>query len=77
MINAIKSFNLAAPEILLGLGVIEELGKRARSLGATKVMVVTDEGVAGVGILDRVTGILEKSGVAMWRLWQGGKGALS
>lgn len=64
MINAIKSFNLAAPEILLGLGVIEELGKRALSLGATKVMVVTDEGVAGVGILDRVTGILEKSGIA-------------
>ncbi len=64
MINAIKSFNLAAPEILFGLGVIGELGKRARSLGATKVIVVTDEGVAGAGILERVIGILEKSGIA-------------
>ena len=64
MINAMKSINLAAPEILFGLGVIGELGKRARSLGATKVMVVTDEGVARAGILDRVLAILEKSGIA-------------
>jgi alcohol dehydrogenase len=65
MINALKNFSLAAPEILFGLGVIGELGKQARSLGATKVMVVTDEGVAGVGILDRVRAILEKSGIAL------------
>ena len=38
MINAIKSINLAVPEILFGLGVIGELGNRARSLGATKVI---------------------------------------
>jgi alcohol dehydrogenase len=64
MINAIKSFSLAAPEILFGLGTIGELGKRVGSLGATQVTVVTDEGVAGAGILDRVLGVLEKSGVA-------------
>jgi alcohol dehydrogenase len=55
---------LAAPEILFGLGTIGELGKRVGSLGATQVTVVTDEGVAGAGILDRVLGVLEKSGVA-------------
>lgn len=64
MINAMKSFSLAAPEILFGLGTIGELGKRVGSLGATQVTVVTDEGVAGAGILDRVLGVLEKSGVA-------------
>ena len=64
MINALKSINLTVPEILFGLGVVGELGNRARSLGATKVMIVTDEGVAGVGILDRVLGILEKSKIA-------------
>lgn len=64
MVNALKSINLTVPEILFGLGVIGELGNRVRSFGATKVMIVTDEGVAGVGILDRVLGILEKSKIA-------------
>lgn len=64
MINALKSMNLAVPEILFGLGVIGELAKRARSLGAEKVMIITDEGVAGAGILGRVSGILDKNGIA-------------
>lgn len=64
MINTLKNMNLAVPEIIFGLGVIGELGNRAGSLGAAKVMIVTDQGVAGVGILDRVIGILEKSRIA-------------
>jgi alcohol dehydrogenase class IV len=63
-INPLKTFNLAAPEILFGMGSIAELGKRVKSLGAEKVMIVTDEGVAGAGILDRVRGIMEKSEIA-------------
>ena len=63
-INQLKTFNLAAPEILFGIGSIAELGKRVKSLGAEKVMIVTDEGVAGAGILDRVRGIVEKSEIA-------------
>lgn len=63
-INQLKTFNLAAPEILFGMGSIAELGKRVKSLGAEKVMIVTDEGVAGAGILDRVRGIVEKSEIA-------------
>lgn len=63
-INQLKTFNLAAPEILFGRGSIAELGKRVKSLGAEKVMIVTDEGVAGAGILDRVRGIVEKSEIA-------------
>lgn len=63
-INQLKTFNLVAPEILFGIGSIAELGKRVKSLGAEKVMIVTDEGVAGAGILDRVRGIVEKSEIA-------------
>jgi alcohol dehydrogenase class IV len=63
-INQLKTFNLAAPEILFGMGSIAELGKRVKSLGAEKVMIVTDEGVVGAGILDRVRGFLEKSDIA-------------
>lgn len=61
---ALKNVTLAVPEILFGLGVIGDLGNRTRSLGATKVTIVTDEGVAAAGILDRVLGILEKNGIA-------------
>ena len=63
-INPLKSFNFVSPEILFGLGTVEELGKKVRGLGVQKVMVVTDEGVAAAGILSRVLGILEKSGIA-------------
>ena len=62
-INPLKTFDLGAPEILFGLGTIEELGKRVRVLGAEKVLVVTDEGVAAAGILARVLAILEKNGL--------------
>jgi len=48
--NVLKTFNVSAPEILFGLGTIEELDKRVRKLGAERVLVVTDAGVAAAGI---------------------------
>jgi alcohol dehydrogenase len=63
MNHAFKNITLAVPEILFGLGVIGELGNRAKALGAANAMIITDEGVAGAGILGRVVGILEKSGI--------------
>jgi alcohol dehydrogenase len=64
MIHALKNITLEVPEILFGLGVIEEVGNRVKSLGAVKVVIITDEGVAAAGILSRVLGILEKGGIA-------------
>jgi alcohol dehydrogenase len=64
MNHALKNVTMAVPEILFGLGVIGDLGNRARSLQATKVTIITDEGVASAGILDRVLGILENNGIA-------------
>jgi alcohol dehydrogenase len=63
MNHAFKNITLAVPEILFGLGVIGELGNRVKALGAANAMIITDEGVAGAGILGRVVGILEKSGI--------------
>jgi alcohol dehydrogenase len=63
-VNQLKSFNWGVPEVLFGLGTIEELGKKVKALGAEKVMIVTDEGVVAAGILSRVRGILEKGGIA-------------
>jgi alcohol dehydrogenase class IV len=62
--NMLKNFGLAVPEIIFGIGTIEELGKRIRALGTERVMVVTDEGVAAAGILKRVVEILERNGVS-------------
>jgi alcohol dehydrogenase len=59
----LKNVTLAVPEILFGLGVTGELGSRARSLGATTVTLLTDEGVAAAGILDRVLRILKENGI--------------
>jgi alcohol dehydrogenase len=64
MIAALKNITLAVPEILFGLGVIKEIGDRVKSLGASKVVIITDEGVAAAGILNRVLGIFENSGIA-------------
>jgi alcohol dehydrogenase len=61
--NELKNFTLALPEILFGTGTIEEVGRRILALRSQHVMVVTDEGVAAAGILSRVLGILEKSGI--------------
>jgi len=44
--------------ITFGVGAVEELGDIARSHDATTVLVVTDEGVAGAGILDEVAAAL-------------------
>lgn len=60
--NHLKTFGVAAPEILFGIGTVEELGKRVRALGAEKVLVVTDEGVAAAGILTRFSGYGRRTG---------------
>ncbi len=62
--NFLKTFGVMTPEILFGIGTIEQLGTRVKGLGAEKVLIVTDEGVAAAGFLARILGILEKSGVS-------------
>lgn len=60
----LNTFNMDIPEILFGTGMIEELGRRVRALGANNVLVVTDAGVVAAGILARVLKILRNNGVS-------------
>ncbi len=46
-----------------GVGVVEKLGKRVKSLGHRNAVIVTDKGVAGTGIISRVEASLKKAGV--------------
>lgn len=47
-----------------GAGLIGQLGQEVRHLGGTKVLVVTDRGIAKAGLLPRLTSVLEKEGLS-------------
>jgi alcohol dehydrogenase len=54
---------LAPSVILTGEGVVDQLGAEAKKLGATKVLVVTDKGVANAGMVDLVEAPLKAAGL--------------
>ncbi len=56
-------FTWAAPSIKFGVGATEELGFDLRQLGVERVLIVTDPGVAGTGLPERVRGLLAEAGV--------------
>ncbi len=47
-----------------GAGVVEKLGKRVTSLAHERAFIVTDKGVVGSGIIDRVQASLKKARIA-------------
>ena len=52
----LDSFEFILPtRIKFGLGVAGQLANELEALGARKVLIVTDRGIAGAGLLDRVT----------------------
>jgi alcohol dehydrogenase class IV len=53
-----------ADRILYGRGRIEDLPRIVREAGGRRAFVVTDPGVAGSGVADRVRSILESAGIA-------------
>lgn len=54
--SLLGSFEFILPtRINFGLGVVSGLDSELESLGATKVLVVTDRGIVEAGLLDRVT----------------------
>ncbi len=57
------AFRLEATPITFGLGSSEEAGWELKRLGAERVMLVTDPGVARAGIAGRIQEILEADGI--------------
>jgi alcohol dehydrogenase len=53
-----------APAIHFGFGVSERTGELVRSLGVSRVLLVTDEGVRAAGISQRIEAALTTSAVA-------------
>jgi len=63
MLTELNICKFLAPEIVFGDGAIELLGRYALNFGAKGVFVVTDSGMAAIGLLDRVVQILQSAGM--------------
>jgi alcohol dehydrogenase class IV len=53
------------PAATFAVGAAETLGERAKGLGATRALLVTDQGLKEVGLADRMADAVQKSGVAV------------
>jgi alcohol dehydrogenase class IV len=51
--------------VFYGSGASAEVGERMAELGVTKAVLVSDPGVAGAGLVDRVSGYLRDAGVGV------------
>jgi len=61
---AVNTYNLfVAGRISFGPGVSGKVGELAKSLGARRAVLVTDESMERLGISDRIAGIMENVGV--------------
>jgi alcohol dehydrogenase class IV len=54
------SFFQAPPSIVFGYGSIEVLNSEIARLGRSKVLVVTDRGIVEAGLIEKLTGLLDK-----------------
>ncbi len=60
----VTTFGLRTPEwVHFGNGTVQKVGLEAKRLGSRRVMVLTDPGVKGAGLLDKVTGPLKTEGL--------------
>ena len=61
----IKAFQfLASPRLRFQSGCLEALGQEVKTMGAKKVLLVTDRGVKSSGLLDRAIQSLEKEKIS-------------
>ena len=56
---------LTMARLKFGVGATEELGYELKSLGARKVLLVTDKGLWDHGLIDKVKGIIEGEKIAL------------
>ncbi|MGD8293765.1 MAG: iron-containing alcohol dehydrogenase [Desulfobacterales bacterium] len=60
--NTLFEFQIST-KIIYSRGSAGQIGALAKSLGMTKVQIVTDSGVANSGVMPDITGPLEKEGI--------------
>jgi alcohol dehydrogenase len=61
-----KVYGFYMPTVsLMGLGAVKQVGQQAKVLGGTKALIVTDAGLAKIGIADQIKGYLEETGLSV------------
>nr|WP_320049197.1 iron-containing alcohol dehydrogenase [uncultured Desulfuromonas sp.] len=64
MALADQTFGFFIPTVsLMGVGSAKEAGEQAKALGATKLLIVTDAGLAAMGVADTIKGYVEAAGL--------------
>jgi alcohol dehydrogenase len=64
MALADQTFGFYIPSVtLLGLGASKETGEQAKALGASKLLIVTDAGLAKMGVAATIAGYVEAAGL--------------
>jgi alcohol dehydrogenase len=64
MAMAEQTFGFYIPTVsLMGVGCAKETGPQAKALGATKLLIVTDAGLAKMGVADKIKAQLIESGL--------------
>lgn len=51
------------PVSLMGIGAVDQVGDEAKKLGAKKALLVTDPGMAKIGVAEQITRLVEGAGV--------------
>jgi len=64
MALADQTYGFYIPTVsLMGIGCSKESGEQAKALGATKLLIVTDAGLARMGVADLIKGYIEAAGL--------------
>ena len=64
MALADQTYGFFIPTVsLMGVGCSKETGAQAKALGASKLLIVTDAGLAKMGVADQIKGQLEAAGL--------------
>jgi alcohol dehydrogenase len=64
MALADQTYGFYIPTVsLMGVGCSKEAGEQAKALGATKLLIVTDAGLAKMGVADKIKGYIEAAGL--------------
>jgi len=59
-----KTYTIFLPSnLIFGVGAVEKVGDMAKELGKSKALIITDKGIVGAGLLERVLTPLEQAGV--------------
>lgn len=60
---AMPLFSFTVPELLTGAGAIKKLPARIKSQGLKKILIVTDKGIMGIGLLEGFFSVLKENGI--------------